>query len=174
MCNRWFCSWHFYWHWQAVNIMSMVPLLGRNPLWDSGRIFSDKGMSLLAKTRARIFPVVDRREMPQSAMSPFLNMETVRASLYSAGISSLSHIFSSSIWMWLRRSDGVGEEPATQACEVLIVLLPPFFFNQCIVLQQHKLIFGVEWSHAVIAEPIYHFCGIKETFGVPRVLHSLP
>lgn len=44
--------------------MSKVPLAGRKPHCDSGRMFSDSGSSRLVNIWASTFPVVDRREMP--------------------------------------------------------------------------------------------------------------
>ncbi len=77
-----------------MDIMSAVPLAGRKTHCDSGSTSSDSGSSRFARTRARTLSVVDRSEIPLkfplSALSPFLNMVTIRASLSSEGSSSFS------------------------------------------------------------------------------------
>ena len=58
--------------------MSVVLRFGRNPHLDSDRFSSEiLVMRQLRMTRPRIFPAMDRREMPQSVLLPvFLNRET--------------------------------------------------------------------------------------------------
>lgn len=66
------------------------------------------GSSRFARTRARTLTVVDRSEMPMqfphSALSSFLNMVTIRASLRSEGSSSFPQTLRSRAWRWYSSS----------------------------------------------------------------------
>ena len=61
-----FCSMHFSCSWRTEKIMSVVLRFERNPHWAHGRFSSEMlVMSRLGVTRAKIFPAMDRREMPR-------------------------------------------------------------------------------------------------------------
>ena len=61
-----FCSLNFSWSCLKMNTMSAVPLLALNPHWVSGRWFSAMvGTNLFRSIRARIFPAMASRVIPQ-------------------------------------------------------------------------------------------------------------
>ena len=56
---------HFSWSWRAAKIMSEVPRPARKPHWLSGRRPCSRWSSKrLSRTRARILPAMDRRDIP--------------------------------------------------------------------------------------------------------------
>jgi len=78
------CSLHFSWICHAEKIMSAVPRAGLKPHWDSGRV----SLAMGKRQHARTQDLPNNRkqgEFPQFVLSPFLKMETIRASCKIAG-----------------------------------------------------------------------------------------
>ncbi len=59
-----FCSAHFSWSCRKVKIMSVVPRAALKPHCDSGRVSSAIECSRFRRIFLRIFPAIDRSEIP--------------------------------------------------------------------------------------------------------------